>query len=148
MVRRLSERTQAIVFVVVLGTAIAGLYGWVQAAQPQPVPAATVSDVSLVVDGANWTIRYGPATTANNTAYGILMEAADRLHFTVDSRLYSFPRGVFVIAINGSANAPGGLGWQYWVSGVYGDRAADLFPLHNGDTVVWRYTTDQEGTAA
>lgn len=146
--RKLSERTQAIVFVVILATAIAGLYGWVQASQPQPVVAASVSGVSLVLEGANWTIHYGPVTTTNNTAFGILMEAAHAVGFPVVSQLYSFPNGVFVIAINGSANVPGGLGWQYWVSGVYGDRASDLFALHNGDTVLWRYTTDQEAAAA
>lgn len=147
MVRKLSERTQAIVFVVILGTAIAGLYGWAQATQPQPVATASVTGVSLVVEGANWTIDYGPVTTTNNTAFGILVEASHRLGFPVVSQPYSFPNGVFVIAINGSVNAPGGLGWQYWVSGVYGDRASDLFALHQGDTVLWRYTTDQEAGA-
>jgi uncharacterized protein DUF4430 len=144
MARKLSERTQAIVFLVVLGTAIAGLYGWAQASQPHAVATTSVTGVSLIVEGVNWTIRYGPVTTTNNTAFGILMEAAAHLHFAVVSQHYSFPDGVFVLAINGSTNVPGGLGWQYWVSGVYGDRASDLFPLHTGDTVLWRYTTDQE----
>lgn len=147
MPRRLSERTQAVVFLVVLGTAIAGLYGWAQASQPHPVSAATVSGVTLLVEGANWSIRYGPVTTGNNTAFALLIEASRVLGFPVSSQEYSFPNGEFVIAINGSANVPGGLGWQYWVSGVYGDRASDLFPLRSDDTVLWRYTTDR-GSAA
>lgn len=147
MARRLSERTQAVVFLVVLGTVIAGLYGWAQATQPQPVAQTGVSNVALTVEGVNWTIHYGPVTTTNNTAFRILMEASRVLGFAVVSQEYSFPSGEFVLSINGSANVPGGLGWQYWVSGVYGDRASDLFPLHSGDTVLWRYTTDQEAAA-
>ncbi len=143
MVRKVSERTQAVVFLLVLGTAIAGLYGWAQASQPPRVAASGVGDVTLTVEGANWTIHYGPVSTTNNTAYGLLIEASRALGFPVASQEYSFPGGEFVIAINGSANVPGGLGWQYWVSGVYGDRASDLFPLHSGDTVLWQYTTDQ-----
>lgn len=147
MARKLSEPAQAVVFLIVLCTAIAGLYGWAQASQPRPVAASTVSGVSLTIEGVNWTIRYGPVATTNNTAFGILIEASHALGFPVMSQVYSFPSGEFVLSINGSSNVPGGLGWQFWVSGVYGDRASDLYALHNGDAVLWRYTTDQGATA-
>ncbi len=143
MRRRIPERTQAVIFLVVLGVAIAGLYGWIQASQAPPVQAKGVTGVSLTVSGPNWTLRYGPATTANNTAFGILLEAAQRLHFSLQWVNYSVPSGVFVTAINGTPNGQGGMSWQYWVSGVYGDRAANLYGLQNGDAVAWRFTTDQ-----
>ena len=146
MRHKLSERTQAIVFLIALGAAIAGLYGWVRASQPPPVEAVGVSHVSLAVDGGAWTIRYGPVTTTNNTTFGILLEASQRLHFPVQWTNYSIPSGVFVVAINGTAMS-GGLSWQYWVSGAYGDRAANLYPLRSGDNVTWRFTTNQEGVA-
>lgn len=149
MAPRFSQRTQAIVFVAAVGIAIAGVYGLVQATQPAPVPAERVTNVSLVVETPEWTIRYGPVTTSNNTAYGILIEASQRLHFAVDPPTLngSFPAEVFVTAINGTTNGQGGLWWQYWVNGLYGNTAANLFPLHDGDQVAWRFTTNQEGGA-
>lgn len=147
MPRRLSERTQAIVFVVVLATVVAALYGYIQVSQPPPVLAKSVKGVSLVVDGPQWTITYGPETTTNNTAFGILLEASQRLHFSVQWINYTVPTGAFVTVINGTPNGQGGSSWQYWVSGVYGDRAANLYPLKDGDAVAWRFTSDQ-GAAA
>ncbi len=145
MLPKLSERAQAILLVVIIGGSIAGLYGYIEATQPMPVQAASVTDVSLVVEGANWTIRYGPVTTANNTAYGILVEASQRLHFSVDAMHYEVPSAVFVTAINGTANGQGGFFWQYWVDGVYGNVGADHYALASGAQVLWRFTMDQEG---
>ena len=145
MPRRLSERTQAVVFLVVLGVAIAGLYGWAQATQAPPVRPEVVGGVSLLVDSGTWTIRYGPVTTRNNTAFGLLLEASHRLHFPVVYQNYTLPAGVFVIAINGTANTVTGPGWQYWVGTSYGDRAANLYPLSDGSNVTWRYVADQGG---
>lgn len=146
MPHKLSERTQAILFLVVLGVAIAGLYGWAQASQAPPVKAAGVTGVSLTVDGPGWAFRYGPVTTTNNTAFGILLEAARHLGFTVHWINYTLPAGVFIISINGSANGAGGDFWQYWVNGTYGDVAADRAPLSDGASVTWRFATDQGGT--
>ncbi len=147
MVRKLSERTQAVIFLVALGTAIAGLYGWVQATQSPSIPSVSLEDVHLVVETPSWTILYTPRTTTNNTAWGILLEASQRLHFSLvaSGTNGSIPNYVFVIAINSSANGQGGLYWQYWVNGVYGDRAANLYALHSNDTVAWRFMTSQEG---
>jgi hypothetical protein len=130
-----------------VGVAIAGLYGWIQVSQPPPVRAAGVTGVSLVVNGAGWTIRYGPVATTNNTAFGILLEAARQLGFSVHWINYTLPAGVFVISINGSANGQGGEFWQFWVNGVYAGAAADHVALSDGATVTWAFTTDQGGTS-
>lgn len=145
MARKLSERTQAIIFLVALATAIAGLYGWVQATQAPPVPPNAVRGVSLLVYGGPWTIRYGPLTTTSNTAFLLLLEASQRMHFGVTWQNYTMPSGVFVLSINGTSNLAGGAGWQYWVGTAYGDRASNLYPLTNGTNVTWRYTADQGG---
>lgn len=135
------------IFLVVVGVAIAGLYGWIQVSQPPPVRATGVTGVSLVVNGAGWSIHYGPVTTTNNTAFGILVEAARRLGFSVQWINYTLPAGVFIISINGSANGQGGGFWQYWVDGAYGDVAADHAPLTDGATVTWAFVADQGGTS-
>ncbi len=144
-VPELSERAQAIILVAVICASIAGLYGYIEATQPTAVRAASVTDVSLVVAGTNWTIRYGPVTTTNNTAYGILIEASQRLHFQVASVHYDVPSAMFVTGINGTANGQNGSFWQYWVDGVYGNVGADHYALANRAQVVWRFTMDQEG---
>ncbi len=144
MARKIPERTQALLFLVVLALAVGGLYGWIEASQPHPVQAAAVTGVSLLVEGPNWTIRYGPVSTTNNTAFGVLLEASRALHFPVNWINYTIPSGVFVTSINGTMNGQGGLSWQYWVSGAYGNEASNLYALRNGDTVAWRFTTDQE----
>lgn len=131
------------IFLLVLGIAIAGLYGWAQASQAPPVTSGRVTGVSLLVDGGTWKIDYGPVTTTNNTAFALLLEGAHRLQFSVVYQNYSLPAGVFVISINGTANTAGGPGWQYWVGTSYGNRAANLYPLGDGSNVTWRYTADQ-----
>jgi len=147
MVRRMSERAQAVIFVAVLAVAITGLYAYIQVSQPPPVAASGLVRVSLFIDGGSWTIAYGPVDTMNNTVFSLLVEASTKLGFLVQVVHYSIPSGVFVTSINGTANGQGGGYWQYWVNGAYGQTAADHFPLKNGDTVTWRFTTDQGGSA-
>ncbi len=144
MLPRPSERAQAVLFLAVLALGITSLYGWIQTTQPSAVAAKEVRGVSLLVNGGTWDLRYGPVTTANNTAFGILLEGARRLHVSLVWQNYSVPAGVFVVSINGTANGPNG-GWQYWVGTVYGNVAADHFPLSDASNVTWRYSTDQGG---
>lgn len=145
MALKLSERTQAVIFLVALALAIAGLYRVVLAAQPPAVPPGQVRGVSLVVEGGSWTIRYGPVTTGSNTAFLLLLEASQRLHFPLTWQNYTTPDGVFVMSINGTVNTATGPGWQYWVGVKYGNEASNLFPLSDGDVVAWRYMLDQGG---
>lgn len=146
MAPRLSERRKAVIFLVALAVAIAGLIVYVQASQPRPVPSMMIADAVLRVEGAAWTIHYAPAETTNNTVFGLLMEAASRLGFRVDYQQYTVPHGVLVTAINGtvSGQGPSPRYWQYWVNGVYGDVAADAFAIHSGDAILWNYTIPME----
>ena len=145
MALRLSERQQAVVFAAILLTAIAGLYATTQLLQPAPVQAQVVGSATLDVRGDGWSIRYAPAVTTNNTAFGILSEASARLGFPLSYAIFQIPQGVFVTAINGSVNGEGGRYWQYWVNGVYGDVAADHEALHDGDVVLWSFSASQDG---
>ena len=144
--RRLSERHQAILFVVVLAIAIAGTFRLTLALQAPAVLSVGPIRASLVVDGDVWRIEYLDVATTNNTAFGILLEASERLGFEVRWTTYAIPPGVFVTAINGTANGAGGLGWQYWVSGAYGRVAADRQEVVDGEVVLWRFAVGQEGS--
>lgn len=145
MVGRLSERQQAVLFAAILLTAIAGLYATTEFLQPAPVQARVVGSATLDVRGDGWSIRYAPAATTNNTAFGILSEASTRLGFPVAYVTFQIPQGIFVTAINGSVNGDGGRYWQYWVNGVYCDVAADHKALNDDDVVLWRFSPSQEG---
>ena len=141
----MNERRQAILFAVVLIPAIAGLYAATQLIQPAAVQPSVVHGVHLEVIGAGWPVSYDAILTANNTVFSLLIEASHTLGFPVAYVPYEIPMGMFVTAINGSVNGEGGRYWQYWVSGAYGDVAADLKPLHDHDTVLWKFVSSVEG---
>jgi hypothetical protein len=143
---RLSERAKAILFVAVLGVTIASLWAYASAAQPPPVAPRSVQ-VDLVIEGGGWSLVYTANGTLNNTAFSILREASARLGFDLDYMRYTLPPGVFVTSINGTPNGEGGSFWQYWVDGVYGNRAADQYELHDGDSVRWAFVPPQEGAS-
>lgn len=147
MVRRLTEREQALVFGVALAVAIAALYGAIRFIEPPTVTPKGFLRVSLVVDGDGWTVEYRGVWTTNNTAFGILLEAADLLGFEVEWVPYAIPSGVFVTAINGTVNGEGSRWWQYWVNDAYGNVAADRREIFEGDVVAWRFLVSAEGSA-
>ncbi len=142
---KLTERQQAAVFALVLALAIAALYTYIKESQPPPVQRASEVRVSLAIEGASWSTGYRNVSTLNNTVFGILLEASQRLHFQVKWITYTVPEGVFVTSINGTDNGAGGKFWQYWVDGGYGDRAADKKQIFDGDLVVWKFDVPQEG---
>ncbi|MGQ0798475.1 MAG: DUF4430 domain-containing protein [Methanobacteriota archaeon] len=144
--RRWSERRQAVLFAAVLVIAILGTFRLAVALQAPAVRSLGPIRASLVVDGTAWQIDYVDVVTTNNTAFGILLEASERLGFEVLWTTYAIPAGVFVTAINGTANGAGGMGWQYWVSGAYGSVAADRRAIVDGDVVLWRFAVAQEGS--
>ncbi len=141
----MNERRQAILFAVLLIPAIAGLYAATQIIQPAAVQPSVVHAIHLEVLGIGWTISYDAIVTANNTVFSFLLEASDRLRFSVAYVPYAIPSGMFVTAINGSVNGQASRYWQYWVSGGYGDVAADLKALHDHDTVLWKFVSSVEG---
>jgi len=142
---KLSERLQAVLFVAILIAAIAGVYGLVQVLQPAAVDGYEVRHVHLVVGAPNWSFRYDPALTSNNTAFSLLVEASAAFSFSVRYAVYDIPRGVLVTEINGFVNGHGPRYWQYWVNDAYGRVASDHMALHDGDTVRWNFTSSQGG---
>jgi hypothetical protein len=128
--------------------AIAGLFAYVELSQVEPNVAGSVVTASLDVQAPGWSLRYGPVSTANNTPFSLLVEASTHLGFSVRDVHYTVPDAVFVTAINGTVNGQGGMYWQYWVNGVYGDVGADHYAVPSGAVVLWRFTTDQGGSSS
>src|SRR3989442_3874070 len=139
----MSEKQQAILFAAVLIAAIAGLYATTLLLQPVPVQASAVHFVRLDVEGVGWSIQYAPVTTNNNTAFGLLLEASAQLAFPVTYVWYQIPQGVFVTAINGSANVEG-RNLPYQVNGVYPHISSDHRPVDVDDFVRWSLRNSSE----
>jgi Domain of unknown function (DUF4430) len=143
--RSLTELQKALVFMVGLSLAIAVLVAAIEASRPPPVRPEGILSPDISIQTPSWAIDYRPSETANNTVFGLLMEAAQRMHFSVVYVVWQVPQGVFVSAINGTVNGADGLFWQYWVNGQIGPVAADHMALSDGANVLWNFTTPQAG---
>lgn len=78
----------------------------------------------------------------NSSCYAQLLVAGKVAPFHIDSRNETM--GTLVTAIAGDTNQEGGgLCWQYYVNGVYANRACSVITIGNGDQVAWKYQSNQ-----
>ena len=76
--------------------------------------------------------------SSESNCYMQLMEAASIADFHVGTQNQTL--GLLVISIADLTNQDGGgPGWQFWVNGVYGNRASNVIPIADGDDVEWKY---------
>ncbi|MCX6651939.1 MAG: DUF4430 domain-containing protein [Methanomassiliicoccales archaeon] len=117
---------------------------------PAPIHPGNLTTWALV--GGEWhmtSASNGGSTTwvfknvtSKSSCYEQLLEAGRIAPFHIDSRNESL--GIFVTAIAGEFNQEGGgPGWQYYVNGVYANRACSIITIDNGDQVAWKYQTNQ-----
>ena len=97
--------------------------------EAQFVPAAT--GIDLVIDFGNGTVADFTGLTAMNV-YNLTIAI-----FDVDARWAG--NRVYIDAIDGVYRDEIH-GWQYWVNGNYASVAANLYILHDGDSVLWNRT--------
>ncbi|MFQ5919838.1 MAG: DUF4430 domain-containing protein [Thermoplasmata archaeon] len=128
----------ALLLVLAIVLSIAGLWAALQSFAPSPVPPASVA-VTLRIEANDWNASYA-ATSTNNTVLSFLLEAADIRGFEVEHQYWEPLGASKVDAINGIHDGSGGLFWQYWVNGIYGDVGANRYILADGDAVLWRHT--------
>ncbi len=135
---RWGEPKVALLLALAIVLSVAGLWAALRLIAPAPVPPALVS-VSLTIESTGWDISY-EATSTNNTVLSFLVEAAEVRGFEVQHQYWEPLGASKVDAINGIRDGAGGLFWQYWVNGVYGDVGANRYILADGDAVLWRHT--------
>ncbi|MEE9163509.1 MAG: DUF4430 domain-containing protein [Thermoplasmata archaeon] len=135
---RWGEPKVALLLALAIVLSVAGLWAALGALTPSPIPPATVS-VTLRIESAGWTVTHA-ATSTNNTVLSFLLETADVRGFEVQHQYWEPLGASKVDAINGIPDGAGGLFWQYWVNGVYGDVGANRYILADGDAVLWRHT--------
>jgi hypothetical protein len=86
-----------------------------------------------------WTFKN---LTSSSNCYDQLMAAAKIGAFSVVAENQTM--GTIVTAIAGDSNLEHeNRAWQYYVDGVYANKACNKFAITNGDMVVWRYITNQ-----
>ncbi len=135
---RWREPKVAFLLALAIVLAVAGLWLALTALAPAPIPSATVS-VMLRIESTGWDVSYS-ATSRNNTVLSFLLEAAEVRGFEVQHQYWELLGASKVDAINGIRDGAGGLFWQYWVNGVYGDVGANRYILADEDAVLWRHT--------
>jgi hypothetical protein len=107
------------------------------------------------VDGS-WTITSVPNDghgvwvfkniTSKSNCYEQLLAASSLAQFSVHVQNQTL--GTLVDAIAGVENQHPGAGWQYYLNGVYANRACNLNAINNGDEILWIFQLDpfvQEG---
>ncbi|MDD1756231.1 MAG: DUF4430 domain-containing protein [Methanomassiliicoccales archaeon] len=83
-----------------------------------------------------WTFKN---ITSGSNCYLQLMEAASIADFAVGTQNQTL--GLLVTSIADLTNqVGGGPGWQFYLNGVYGNRACNMISIANGDSVEWKYT--------
>jgi uncharacterized protein (UPF0333 family) len=101
------------------------------------------------VDGS-WTISTVPNDghsvwvfenmTSKSNCYDQLMAASAIGHFTMHVQNQTL--GTFVDGIAGIQNQDPGAGWQYYINGVYANRACNLNAISIDDEIIWIYQLD------
>jgi hypothetical protein len=82
--------------------------------------------------------------SSKSNCYDQLVSASRIAPFSVDSQNQSL--GLIVVSVGGDSNlAYEGRAWQYYVNGVYANRACNIVTVANGDNVVWKYQPNQMG---
>ncbi len=99
-----------------------------------------------MIDGS-WTITSVPNDghsvwvfenmTSQSNCYEQLIAASSIGHFTMQVQNQTL--GTFVDSIAGVQNQDPGAGWQYYINGVYANRACNLNAISNGDEIIWIY---------
>jgi hypothetical protein len=80
--------------------------------------------------------------TSDSNCYDQLLAAAGIGGFPVDHE--DLTLGLIITGIAGDSNLQyESRAWQYYVNEVYANKACNKYALTDGDTVVWRYITNQ-----
>jgi hypothetical protein len=78
--------------------------------------------------------------TSKSNCYEQLMAASAIGHFPMHVQNQTL--GTFVDNIAGIENQDPGAGWQYYINGIYANRACNLNAISNGDEIIWIYQLD------
>jgi hypothetical protein len=95
--------------------------------------------ISTVPNG-NHSVWVFENITSKSNCYEQLMAASSLGHFTMHVQNQTL--GTFVDSIAGVQNQDPGAGWQYYINGVYANRACNLNAISNGDEIIWIYQLD------
>jgi hypothetical protein len=95
--------------------------------------------VSTVTNGGHSVWIFENVTSKSN-CYEQLMKASSLGHFAIHVQNQTL--GTFVDSIAGVQNQDPGAGWQYYINGVYANRACNLNAISNGDEIMWIYQLD------
>jgi hypothetical protein len=95
-----------------------------------------------VANADNGTVWVFEDVTSKSNCYDQLMVASAIAGYNVTTETQ--PLGLIVTAIADDSNLEhDGRAWQYFVDGVYANRASNVFAISNGAVVEWKYIPNQ-----
>jgi hypothetical protein len=118
-----------------------------------PAPFNQGNDTEWTKVGETWTATTSPNATGVTTwtfrdltsgsnCYEQLLAAASIGEFHIDSESQAL--GIIVTGMANNTNLQHeNRAWQYYVDGVYANKACNYYAIQDGDTVIWRYITNQ-----
>ncbi len=99
---------------------------------------------TTTVNSLGQTVWIFENVTSNSSCYDQLLSASRIAGFSIESQNQTL--GLIVTSIGGASNLEfEGRAWQYYVNGVYANRACNIVTVANGDNVVWKYQPNQMG---
>jgi hypothetical protein len=99
---------------------------------------------STTVNSLGQTVWIIENVTSKSSCYDQLVSASRIAGFDLESQNQTL--GLIVTSIGGASNLEfEGRAWQYYVNGVYANRACNIVTVANGDHVVWKYQPNQMG---
>lgn len=113
--------------------------------QAVPTDTGTQQVAHLIIDDGAGVLRTFPKEQffSGQTVFDILksVTAREGLAFVYDP---PGTYGVFIRQIGARKNGEQKKYWQYWVNGEFAMVAADRYTLQSGDTILWKFTGEQQ----
>ncbi len=109
--------------------------------QPANTPQTKLIDIILIFKYDNREDNYNLKIEKGKTVFDLLKLSSEKNNFSLEYQNYDI--GVFIKAIKGIKNGKDNKYWQYTVNSRYADKAADNWPLKDGDVIEWSFTKSQ-----
>ena len=123
----------ALAFIVVLTMSLAATVD-AQAGNENIVAA---QEITLSIDFGNGTTREYDSLNGSTVL--------DVTSSVLDVEVQWYGSFAYIRGIEGLVGV-GDTGWEYWVNGEFASIAVNLYVLHDGDSILWKFTSPQPQT--
>ena len=98
-----------------------------------------VQNVTLVINGSNWTQTYFAENTTNITAATLLFEWADYMNISIEKKYWSGYNSYLISSVGNNTNGDNEYYWQYYVNDNYADVGCSKYVILDDDIIHWKF---------